>query len=354
MRTAFAFMEDRYKPWYGSPMSKEQRRQAYQMLLEHRINPTNIYAKSIQPDLEDLPFCVDHGLNAVNLNFSGGNKNETVRAEMAANIKKYEQYLREKGWWDKAYVYGFDELPSSKYPDLRDQFGWFKEQFPDLPRMSTVLPNPELKGYVDIWVPLVANLDYEEVQQYIKDGDEVWWYTCCGPERPFPNWFVDYPAMDPRILFWMSWKYQVPGFLYWTINRWQTNQTSERAEIQKQLDAGKRWPELPWNTQTCASFNGDGHLVYPGPAGNLLSSVRLEAIRDGIDDYEYFYILDSMVKQAEKNPAHDRDLVARARKLLGVREDVVKTTSDFTLDPAVLYGAREEVAEMIERLNVGG
>lgn len=350
LKTAFAFFPHQYRDWYGEPITPEQRRQAYKMLLEHRLNPTNIYSKTPQPDKEDIPFCVDQGMNAFNLAFIGGNKNETVRKELAELIRGYEGYLKQNGWWDRAYVYGFDELGANKYPDLRDMFGWVKQEFPDLPRMSTVLPTPELKGYVDYWVPLVANLDYEYSKQYIKDGDQVWWYICCGPERPFPNWFVDYPAMDPRILFWMTWKYEVPGFLYWVVNRWHANLEDRAPEIQKMIDDGKRWPEVPWKTKTTASFNGDGHLVYPGPDGKLLSSVRLEAVRDGIDDYEYFHILSSLVKQAETKPNVDKAMIERAKNLLKVREDVVKSTFEFTLDPTLLYEARREVAEMIERV----
>lgn len=346
-KTAFAFFEAQYKGWYGKAITSDQRRQAYQLLLEHRLNSTNIYSKTPSPDKEDLPFCVEHGLNAHNLSFIGGDKNETVRAEIAGVVREQEKYLKEKGWWDKAYVYGFDELPSSKYPDLRNMFGWVKQQFPDLPRMCTALPNTELKGYVDIWVPLVANFDYEESQQYIKDGDQVWWYVCCGPERPWPNFFVDYPATDPRIIFWMNWKYQVPGFLYWTVNRWHSALTDRGPEIQKQIDAGKRWPEVPWKTQTTASFNGDGHLVYPGPGGKLLSSIRLESVRDGIDDYEYFYLLDSLLKQAEKSPNADKALLAKAKKLVGVPGEVVTSRTVFTTDPQVVLDARREVAEMI-------
>jgi hypothetical protein len=300
--------------------------------------------------LDSLPYCVENGLNAFNLAHFGRGKNAAARAEMAATIREQEKSLKSNGWWDRAYVYGFDEVGSGQYTAVRDLFGWVKEQFPDLPRMCTVLPNSQLKGYVDIWVPLVANFDYEESQSYIKDGDQVWWYVCCGPERPFPNFFVDYPATDPRVIFWMNWKYRVPGFLYWTINRWHANLQGREPAIQKQIDAGKRWPEVPWRTQTAASFNGDGHLVYPGLGGRLLSSIRLESIRDGIDDYEYFHLLDTLVKQAEKNSKVDKTLLERAKKLLEVKPEVVTSRTDFTTDPKVMLDARRELAETIESL----
>ena len=351
LKTAFAFFDYEYRGWYGSPINGEQRRQAEKLLLDHHLNPTDIYSKKPRPAMEDLPFCVDHGLNAFNLSYVGRAKSASARAEVAALIRQQEKLLKSKGWWDKAFVYGFDEVGSSRYPDVQSVFGWLKQEFPDLPRMCTVMPNPQLKGYVNIWVPLIANFDYDESQPYIGDGDEVWWYVCCGPERPWPNFFVDYPATDPRIIFWMNWKYQVPGFLYWTVNRWHTNLKGRSPAIQKQIDAGKRWPEVPWQTQTTASFNGDGHLVYPGPDGRLLSSIRLESIRDGIDDYEYFHLLNTLARQAGKNPQTDKLLVAKAKKLLEVQSQVVTSRTEFTTDPQVVLEARRELAGMIELLS---
>ncbi len=349
-RTAFAFFEAQYRGWYGASMTGAQRRQAYQLLLDHHLNPTDIYSKTTRPDEADLPFCVEHGLNAFNLANVTSAKNEATRANLSKLIREQEKKLKGKGWWDKAYVYGFDEVGSSRYSEVQSGFGWVRKQFPDLPRMCTVLPNPQLKGFVDIWVPLIANFDHEESQSYIKDGDQVWWYVCCGPERPWPNFFVDYPATDPRVIFWMNWKYRVPGFLYWTVNRWHMNLQDRPRAIQKQIDAGKRWPEVPWRTQTTASFNGDGHLVYPGPGGRLLSSIRLESIRDGIDDYEYFHLLDNLVKQAETNLKADNSLLAKARKLLEVNPEVVTSRTEFTTHPQVMLDARRELAETIETL----
>ena len=350
-KTAFAFFEGQYRGWYGAGMTSEQRRQAYQLLLEHRLNPTDIYSRKPRPAQPDQPFCVEHGLNAFNLAFVTGAKSKSARAEFSASLRDQETFLKSRGWWDKAYVYGFDEVSSSRYPEVQSVFGWLKEEFPGLPKMCTVFPNPQLKGFVDIWVPLIANFDYEESQPYIKDGDQVWWYVCCGPERPWPNFFVDYPATDPRVIFWMNWKYRVPGFLYWTVNRWHMNLQGRTPAIQKQIDAGKRWPEVPWRTQTTASFNGDGHLVYPGPGGRLLSSIRLESIRDGIDDYEYFHLLDVLLQQAEKNPKLDQTLLANAKKLLAVNRDVVTSRTEFTTDPKVMLAARRELAETVESIS---
>lgn len=347
LRTTFAFFEHEVSAWYGRPMTPDQRRSYFDFLLAHRLNPVNIYSKTPYPSEEDILYCVERGLNAFTVGFTNY-KEGANREEFGKNLRKTEAYLKRIGCWDKAILYGFDELGQDRYAELRDMYGWVKSEFPDLPRMTTCIPNKQLKGYVDIWVPLTANLMPDEAEYYRRQGDEVWWYVCCGPEHPWPNFFVDYPAIDHRILFWMNWKYRIPGFLYWTVNRWHENLRSEDEETQKALDAGKRWPEIPWDTTTTASFNGDGHLIYPGPDGKPLSSIRLENIRDGIEDYEYFYILNERVRNAARET--DPAVLKKARELLAVNNCIVKSLTEYTKNPMDLLDNRRAIAEMIEQL----
>ena len=349
LKTAFALFEHELAAWYGG-CTPEIRRAYYQFLLDHHINPTNIYSKTPVPSLEDLPFCIELGMNALCLAYTH-NMSDEDRAELKKTLAEFKS----TGAWDMAYIYGFDEIRPEKYGELRDMYGWIKEQFPDLPRMCTVVPNEHLKGYVDIWVPLTANFNQKDAEEYTKAGDQVWWYVCCNPGAPYPNFFVDYPAIDPRIIFWMNWKYHVPGFLYYAMNMWTSNRSTaevpneqipqEDPAVRQAVREGKRWPEVPWNTFTFANFNGDGHLIYPGPGGKPLSSIRLECIRDGIEDYEYLYLLNDLVSRGTGSPA----FLAKGKRLLGM-EEVVLSQTDYTLDPEALLKNREAIARTIEQL----
>lgn len=358
LKTAFAFSEGELPAWYGKPVTDEQRREWYAFLLDHRINPTNIYTKTPIPRAEDMQFCVDRGLNAYTVMCTGYKEGKPLE-DVIARIRENQQFTKPKGWWDMAYLYGFDELGRDKYAGLRSTYGAIKKQFPDLQRMTTVIPNEELRGFVDIWVPLTPKYDAEIAKDYAKDGDEVWWYICCNPPHPYPNFMIDYPAIDSRIIFWMNWKYRIPGFLYYMVNLWGPNRISQADKgvnphpdpaVRKAIDEGKRWPEVPWNTCSCASFNGDGQLIYPGLGGKPWSSLRLECIRDGIEDYEYFYILNELVEKAAKKPGVDAALLRESKRLLDVRSDVVQSATSYTLDPDTMLDARRQVAEMIEKL----
>lgn len=333
LKTALALHEWQVGAWYGNT-GDEMRRACQAMLLEHRISPANIYSGTPSPAREDMEFCIERGLNAFNLGYVGSYDKGRLD-DLDRTLKEYKPFLDERGWWNKGYVYGFDEVKPDNYADLKAAYGWIRERYPNLPRMCTVVPNKDLKGYVDIWCPLTANFVAEDAAQYIKDGDQVWWYVCCVPTHPYANWFVDYPATDARLLFWMTWKYHVTGVLYYAINNWESNRKQ-----------AKRWPEGPWNTFTFDDYNGDGQLIYPGPNGPL-SSIRLECIRDGIEDYECLYLLDELTTRAEGKPGATKD-IAQARKLLAVDSRVVKSLSEYTTDPRVLLAARREIAAAIE------
>ena len=59
-------------------------------------------------------------------------------------------------------------------------------------------------------------------------GKKVWWYICCGPHNPYANWFVEYAAIESRLLMGaMTAKYRPDGFLYYSLSIWNENKPIE-------------------------------------------------------------------------------------------------------------------------------
>jgi hypothetical protein len=82
---------------------------------------------------------------------------------------------------------------------------------------------------------------------------------------------------------------------------------------------------------------GDGSLLYPGKKVGIdgpVSSIRLECIRDGIEDYSYLWLL-------EQKAGRDA-VLPYVRKL-------TTEWKDFTRDPALFKAVREEIAAQIEK-----
>ncbi len=361
LRTAFPIFEKEIEDFYGRPLTPRQRWLYYDFLLRRHISPSCQYEEEPRPRIEDMDGVMNAGSNVISMGYLPKEKVD----EWVDGLRPTVEFLRRRGWLKWAYVYGFDEVIPAGYPELKEAYRKVKEAYPDLPRGCTVGPEhelPEIFGTVDIWIPQTDRFDsaYEERQAL---GEEVWWYVSMWPRHPFANMFVDYPAIDHRILLWQTWKYGVTGFLYYCINLWSSNcvglasMEREGAALpdprdRQAIESGARWPEVPWNTYTGpTATNGDGQLIYPGPDGGPLSSVRLECVRHGIEDFE---MLSMLRRQAEKLSvdlgARASGLVEEAIALIAVPPEVCIDLTRYTQDPSVLLRARERIGDLLERM----
>jgi len=268
-------------------------------------------------------------------------------AEIAGQIEKLYDRAKPRGWVPRAYIYCHDEIGKEQFAFAHELYGDLKKAMPDLRLMQTFYkdnPIPALDDVLDIWAPNTARYRPAEFQAQQAKGDGVWWYVCCGPGKPFANLMIEWPAVDHRVLLWQNWKYRVDGFLYWGLNVWRDNMKGE-----------SRWPEAKWNPATWRNdegkaHNGDGQLIYPGPDRTPLSSIRLENLRDGIEDYEYLWLLrDAVSRLKQRDAAKHQGLIAEAEKALAVDPAVVQDMTHFTQDPQVLRRARATLADLIQR-----
>ena len=240
--------------------------------------------------------------------------------------------------------YKVKDEPSNKetFDIVKTQLAELKASVPELKTLATLAEiDPEVLIQVDKVVLRCPDLS-PEIEKQIKDAKkDVWWYWCAYPgSKPAPNYFVNYPGTDPRVIEWLNWKYQVKGNLYWGLNVWGKNCKPV---------GEKRWPEIPWNPNSYANFNGDGQLVYPGPDGKLLSSLRFEAIRDGAEDYEYFYLLQSLIAKMADDPKNEA-LIKDCERALTL-DGVVQDLYHYTDQADVVQGARNRIAELIVKAN---
>ncbi|MBM3475833.1 MAG: DUF4091 domain-containing protein [Armatimonadetes bacterium] len=274
---------------------------------------------------------------------------------LEAYLRALQPHLQEKGWLDEAVWYMVDEsweesaiVANVRLAELMDRVA------PKIKRLATAPRDPRLIGLAHIWVPGglpdahpkdPAQVDL--LNAWRAHNPELWWYICCGPVHPYPNFFVDYPTIDPRMVFWLTWKYEKTGFLYWGV---------EYHGDPKQMTADGPTDKYPIGLPSMG--NGDGTLCYWAPDMTLYPSIRLNAIRDGIEDYEYFAMLRRLATSAGKGAGAPSN-VARARDLLKVDERVLKITDTspnftYTTDPEALLAARRDLAEAIGALCAAG
>ncbi|MBN2136292.1 MAG: DUF4091 domain-containing protein [Sedimentisphaerales bacterium] len=181
----------------------------------------------------------------------------------------------------------------------------------------------QLHGAVDIWCPLFCLFRADSAAKRQALGETIWTYTAlCQGGQPSPWWHIDYPLLNYRAPAWIAWRYRIRGLLYWGgMSYW-------------------RQVEDPWTDAWTYGrpdlvYNGEGTIVYPGrPAGydGIAPSLRLKALRDSVEDYEYMSILER------------RGLAEEAQKIV---EPLAQSWFDWERDPAEYEKARAKLAKLI-------
>lgn len=259
--------------------------------------------------------------------------------------RQYEQ-AKSRGLLEHAYIYGCDENPRETFPDVQRAAALLKAEFPDVVVMTTTYDHSygrdtEIQA-VDAWCPLTPRFDAELADQARAAGRYVWWYICCGPHHPPANMFIEYPAIEGRLLMGpMTAKYRPDGFLYYQISIWNAR---------RPIAGG---PLTDWDPRSWTSYHGDGSWTCVGPDGTPLPTIRLENFRDGLDDYAYFCILEQLVQQLEsravERTAAQRAWLTEARAALQVPEALVRSMGEYSRDPATLYAWRNRLGELIDQ-----
>jgi len=323
------------------------RRDTANFLLRKRAEPDMIYRAS-PPNLDEVERWISRGMTRFNVLKITGNRqrNAGILAEVMPEIEK-------RGLLPYAYVYGYDEVKPDKFPQMRAAFADVKARWPKLQTMTTAYDHSfgldtDLTGVIDIWVPLtpkfVANLD--RVAEARALGTQVWWYTCCGPRHPYSNWFIEYPAIEARLLMGeQAFFAGTQGYLYYQLSRWVHQQYSD--PIRKPITDG---PLTDWDPRSYRTFNGDGSVFCPGPEGPL-STIRLENIRDGLEDYEYLWMLrrasDLVQQGAAQAPSHG--WVRAAQTALTSHAPLKTMMTTVGPDPRQLTARRDTIARLLAR-----
>ncbi len=193
-------------------------------------------------------------------------------------------HLKEKGW-DKIYMQHIADEPTEQNFGSYIKIAKFvKGIVPDI-KLIEACHSKNLGGVLDIWVPQLnfMNESYEFYDKQNKSGKEAWFYTCLAPKGEYGNRFIELPLLKTRFLHWVNYKYAIPGYLHWGLNFWGSNPFGEQTRIQ--YEGGNILP------------GGDSWIIYPKD-GKLLSSIRFDAMRDGIVDYELLKMLEK--KSPEK------------------------------------------------------
>jgi hypothetical protein len=150
-----------------------------------------------------------------------------------------------------------------------------------------------LYGAVDIWCPLFSLFEEQPAKARQALGEILWTYTALCQGNMTPWWHTDFPLLHYRVPSWIAWRYRIRGLLYWGgMSFW--DQVRDPWSNPKTYSLRNERQDLV--------YNGEGSLVYPGYAvgyEGIAPSLRLKALRDSVEDYEYLAILERQGRAAE-------------------------------------------------------
>ena len=290
--------------------------QVSQLLSDHRFNatPKVDLAPQAQPDgtfripseqIRALREFVDrYHVNAV----PTPHPNRAIK-DPEAESKRLGAWLAA---WDRAaaeldrpqvlfYTYLLDEPNDEKAYRYVQKWGRAVRQFKSALKVlvveQTLTQDPkwgDLNGAIDIWCPLFCLHDEATAAQRRALGESIWTYTAlCQGQKMSPWWQTDFPLLHYRVPSWIAWRYRISGLLYWGgMSFWSIVDDPWTEPGTYDLRKREKGP----------LFNGEGSLLYPGrDAGyeGVAPSLRLKALRDSIEDYEYLAILERLGRAEE-------------------------------------------------------
>ncbi len=330
-----SFFPEWWEKWKGTVGKLEER--YFEAMLRYRISPVLNIDPARREDIRKVLRLRMQGLNAFAIGpYSGshGNNWPDDLTQVIPRYREYGRFLRDYGLLEDAYLYTYDE-PKAGTEKVATVSRAVHEADPGLKNLVAFHQpfrfEEEQEWFRDIDIVCIRNVifDPKEAEKIRKAGKELWIY-CSGPSFPYPTFVIDYPTMAYRILPWMCWKYNVSGLLYWCVNFWTKN---------PYLD--------PVNTQW--EQNGNGSLFYPGPEGPV-GSIRLEIIRDGIEDYDMLAILSERLKGARSDGSVLPAVLRQAEDVLLQAEHLTPSMEKYPQDPETLLSLREKIAEAIQSL----
>jgi hypothetical protein len=261
---------------------------------------------------------------------------EAAKQKVLETLRERVPQFRDAGLLHMTYCYGFDEAKPDEWPAVVDLCNAVNAEFPDLRIISTAYDpsygtDSILGNALDGWIPHDDRYNPELAGQARKLGRDVWWYST--------SMFIDRkPLHNIRSqMGFHAFKLNVDGWLYWTVTRWAANDAP--------ITDG---PYTNWDPMSFPGHNGGGSFTCCGPVeGELLPTIRLENIRDGLEDYEYLWLLR---EQLSSLPA-DSPIRARAERALNIGKDLVDGPAGVAADYHILREKRREIAVVLETLS---
>ena len=268
---------------------------------------------------------------------------EPWRKAFVKYLREWVAYMKETGMgYEDWALYPYDE-PSTPYAETTVNLvavaKLIRQADPNIliytdPTCGMTMETVEMfTGLIDIWCPsaeLLRRFGKELLPVAKQVGKEIWNYDPAGRARTLSCLGIY------RWRFWNAWNDGFTGVGWWCYSH-------HRADYWDGPNpTGNYYP-----------------TIYDGPRGEIIDSKRWEAGREGVEDYEYLYMLREAIREAEERGVVGEPLENAKRVLEEVPREVetvlwrVGRRLELTPDSVPLYDeatrilaeARQQIVE---------
>lgn len=300
-------------------------------LLRHRLTPASAATS------DESTLMGSFGMNTTDVGYYSGASAGDCSMSPAPSVSQFQSAASAQPPGLMLYDYSADEITAcaNLYPTLTQ---WAQNMHQaGIENLVTMAPTPALfndgtgtgRSVVDIWVmlPVEYNGDTSNIATALNKGDAAWSYNTLVQDAYSPKWEIDFAPVNFRLQpGFISQSLGLTGLLYWRVDDFTSS---------------------PWTnpnnagTFSANNYPGEGMLVYPGAQVGLnqvVPSMRLKWLRDGVEDYDYVQIL----KKA-----------GNSTLAMQIANSVAADWTNWSRDENAVMQARIEIGQAINQL-VGG
>lgn len=215
-----------------------------------------------------------------------------------------------------------DESCITQYRAAKEQTAAFLKGFPVMDAMSYYPYFTE--GICE--TPVIAT---DALEPFLAGEcpKDLWVYYCCAQNFRVSNRFFGMPSARNRIIGLQLYKYRVKGFLHWGFNFYNSRLSRRHIDPFTVTDADGAFP------------SGDAFLVYPGPDGEPLESIRMAVFYEALCDLRALLLLEQLTSREYVLEQMEGGL------------DMPVTFTQYPTDAGYLLALRERVNREIARFS---
>jgi len=289
------------------------------------------------------------------------NDTADARAMWQAWSQAMGAHLKQKGWLEHAYVYVTDEPDAKLLPVIEEISKILKARYPIRTFVACGGSAGDAMGpwksYLDYIDAFSGRADEANRRKMIEKGHQYWGVYNRA-------WFVGTPLATQRMIGFDSFVDNVPAYFHWSLsdlrhNRWKIN--PRRIKYMGAVAGCPAGTFLkyfePCGMGNAIYFWPEDEPVPPGKLKPVASSIRLESLREGEEDYEYIEILknaaatlprDSSVRKRYHQLRNRLAMMVKKWNVGGSWTHALTQWGLFVVPPEELYEFRRQLGQTIE------